>query len=272
MLSLRLLSVVLLSIAMNLESGILTAREGPEKLRMVFRAKTGVFVSGTIEEPKGFDVEIANSFFAWHKSRKGRELSYDVDYVDTLNELLHRAEAGQCDLAIGSVTATEEREKSVDFSVPYLPVRIVVFAPEGKLVGDDIAVALAGKKVGAIQGSTHVTKLVELQSEVPGLSTKTDYPTAEALFAALLEDSPEIDAAVSDLTHYWVLKKTEKISLIGALGEEQGLAFVFPEGSHLVDLVNEYLEFFTHSSVYFTLVRRYFGQEADVMIKMAREK
>jgi ABC-type amino acid transport substrate-binding protein len=65
---------------------------------------------------------------------------------------------------------------------------------------------------------------------------------------------------------------TEKITLVGSVGEEQGLAIVFPEGSTLVELVNEFLDYFTHSSVYFTLVRQYFGQEADEMIRFAREK
>lgn len=40
----------------------------------------------------------------------------------------------------------------------------------------------------------------------------------------------------------------------------------------MVDPVDAFLEFFTHSPVYFTLVRQYFGQEADEMIRMAREK
>lgn len=253
-------------------SDTLAAKEVRDELNVVYRAKTGVFVSGSVEEPTGFDVELVKRFFAWHKSRKGRELSLRVEYVETLNQLLKRAESGRCDLAIGSVTATQERDQRVDFSEPYLPVRVVIFAPEGRIASGDMKTVLAGKAIGAIQGSTHIKMLAELQSQVVGLTAKTDYATADDLFAALLEDSPQIDAAITDLTHYWVLKMSKKIHLVGSVGEEQGLAFVFPEGSSLVELVNEFLEFFTHSQVYFNLVRQYFGQEADEMIRMAREK
>jgi ABC-type amino acid transport substrate-binding protein len=269
---LRVLPVVVLSLVVSFELSSLAAQEIPDELHVVYRAKTGVFVSGSKEDPTGFDVELVKRFFAWHKSRKNRELSHRVDYVNTLNQLLKRVEAGGCDLAIGSVTATKERDKRVDFSNPYLPVRVVIFAPEGGFAGGDMKTELAGKTIGAIEGSTHIKMLKDLQSEVPNLTIKTDYPTAEDLFTALLEDSSAIDAAITDLTHYWVLNMTEKITLVGSVGEEQGLAFVFPEGSALVELVNEFLDFFTHSSVYFTLVRQYFGQEANEMIRMARTK
>jgi ABC-type amino acid transport substrate-binding protein len=236
------------------------------------RAGTGVFVSGSQAEPNGFDVELLKRFVAWHKSRQGSEISYRVTFVNSLNELLSTAEADQCDLALGSVTATPERDQRVDFSDPYLPVRIVVMARAGRLALGGGRESLSGKTIGAIRGSTHAKALDVLRKEVSILSLALDYDTAESLFSDFLEPNSSLDAAVTDLTHYWVISRKEDIELVASLGPEQGLAFVLPNGSKLREPLNEFLESFTHNQSYFTLVRKYFGQEADEMIRMARKK
>jgi polar amino acid transport system substrate-binding protein len=246
--------------------------QGSDELHVVLRAGTGVFVSGSQAEPDGFDVELLQRFVAWQKSRRGSTVSYRITFVNSLNELLSKAETDQCDMALGSVTATPERDKRVDFSDPYLPVRIVVMARAGRLSPGGSQNDLSGKTIGAIQGSTHAKALEALQRDMPDLSMKLDYTTAESLFSDFLKRNSELDAATTDLTHYWVIKKTEDIELVTSLGPEQGLAFVLPNGSELREPLNEFLDYFTHNQSYFSLVRKYFGQEADDMIRMARKK
>ena len=185
---------------------------------------------------------------------------------------MSKAEEDQCDLALGSVTATPERDQRVDFSDPDIPVRIIVMARAGRLPPGADRQSLSGKTIGAIRGSTHAKVLGELQQEVSNLSLKLDYSTAESLFSDFLKPDSVLDAATTDLTHYWVLKKTENLELVTSLGPEQGLAFVLPNGSELREPLNEFLESFTHNQSYFALVRKYFGQEADDMIRMARQK
>jgi len=249
-----------------------SVEEIQDSLKAVFRMGSSAFVSGSEDKPEGFDVEMVERFVAWNDRRAGRVTTYLRAFVGDMNALLRAAEQGKCDMAIGSVTATVERDQRVDFSDPYLPVRLVLIAPPGNLPGGGYASALAGKKVGAIVRSTGAGRVKELENEVSNLVTRTDFPSNEELFEAVLGEPPQIDAAVTDITHYWDLKKNEEVVLVAPMGPEQGLAFVFPEGSPLRERVNEFLEEFLHSQSYFALVRRYFGQEATGMIRATRKK
>ena len=56
------------------------------------------------------------------------------------------------------------------------------------------------------------------------------------------------------------------------MGPEQGVAFVFTEGSPLRERVYVFLEKLLYSQSYFTLVRRYIGGEATEMIRSDRQK
>jgi polar amino acid transport system substrate-binding protein len=246
------------------------AEEFPEKLKVVFRSGSSVFVSGTRDKPEGFDVDLVERFVAWNKSREGHVVTYMRAVVADMTALLRVAESGDCDLAAGSVTATAERDKRVDFSEPYLPVRLVLISPAGRFSESDYQDVLSGKKVGAISGSTGAATVKRLESEISNLTGKTGFSGNDELFAALFKEPPDIDAAVTDITHYWDLKRKKDVVRMAFMGPEQGLAFVFPEGSPLKARVDDFLEEFLHSQSYFTLVRHYFGQEASEMIRAAR--
>ena len=264
------ISAVLLILIFGLSRGS-DAQESQEKLTVLLRSGSTVFVSDDRDNPEGFDVDLLERFVAWNKNRKGQKIVYIRAFVETMSELLHHAEAGRCDIALGSVTATEERDQRVDFSTPYLPVRTVLIAPEGRVPPGSYDQILVGKTVGAIAGSTSEEQVKRLAREVPNLKAKTNYARNDELFAALLQKPPEIDAVVTDITHYWDLNRRENLVLIDTLGPTQGLAFVFPEGSPLKEQVDAFLEEFLHSQSYFTLVRHYFGQRADEMIRSARQ-
>jgi hypothetical protein len=75
---------------------------------------------------------------------------------------------------------------------------------------------------------------------------------------------------VTDITHYWDLKKKRDIVLVTPMSDEQGLAIVLPEGSPPKERVDDFLEEFAHSRSYFTLLKRYFGQEAADRIRAGR--
>jgi ABC-type amino acid transport substrate-binding protein len=232
---------------------------------------SSVFVSGDEDNPEGFDIDIVERFVAWNKSNRGPFTTYNRGFVGDMNTLLKVVRNKKCDLAIGSVTATEERDKSVDFSNPYLPVRLVLVTPKGHLPEGDYKDTLAGKKVGAITGSTSAARVMELEKEIPRLTAKIDFLSNDDLFRALLSEPPTIDAAVTDITHYWDPSQRDKIDMVAPMGPVQGLAFVVPEGSPLRERLNTFLDEFTHSPSYFTLVRRYFGNEAAKMIRSARK-
>lgn len=247
------------------------AQQLPGKLRVVFRSGTNVFVAAGKEKLTGFDVELMERFLAWHKNRTSQEALVQVALAKTVEELLNKVQSGSCDIALGSITITEAREKMVDFSAPYLPVRMVLIAPVGRLSQGPYVQILLGKRVGAVAGSTNAARVRELQREVSGLVARTSYPGNEQLFAALAGSSPELDAAVTDITHFWDQKKKAELVLVSAMGPEQGLGIVSPKGSSVRSVINAFLAEFLHSPSYFTLLRHYFGNDAAEMLRPTAE-
>lgn len=246
------------------------AEELPDNIRVVFRNPAGVFVKDGKTGLEGFDIELLDRYFAWYKNLSGRMVSHKPIEVKTVSDLLKSVKTKKCDLAIGSITATKERAEFVDFSKPYLPVRMVLFSKKDRLSKGPYQKTLVGKTVGAIISSTGAKRITQLTKEVPTLMTKT-YPDYNTLFQALLNPAPEIDAVVTDVTHYWVLSGKEDLVLMGPMSPEQGLGLVFPKGSRLRASVDAFLADFLHSHSYYSLVRRHFGQEAAKLIKFARQ-
>ena len=228
------------------------------------------FVSSPGSEPPGFDVDLLRRFAAAYKMRTGKEARLTYAYAPTVPALLEAVQKGSADLGCGGVTATAERAKVVDFSTPVLPVRSVLVAPPGILDAKSWRQQLKGLRLGATVGSTNAAEAAKLASSVGGARLDTSFKTNEALFAALAEPSRSLDAAIVDLPQYWILGKAHGILLVDSVGEPMGLAFVLRKSSPVKAQLDQFLETFTHSSDYFQLIRRYFGQDAEQMVRMAR--
>lgn len=238
--------------------------------KAAIRNPAGVFVSQGPSGLQGFDVELLDRFAAWHKNRYGEALTLSTSEVATIDQLLEQAAAGQCTLGVGSITITAERAKKVDFSKPYLPIRMVLFARTGRIGQGELTGTLRGKTLGALAGSTGVTRIAQLQKDVPELAAKS-YADYDALFGALLASNPEIDGVVTDVTHYWVLSQKEKLEIVAPMSEEQGLGIVLPKGSAWRSKVDAFLDEFRSTPGYFQLVRRYFGKEASDMLMFSKQ-
>jgi ABC-type amino acid transport substrate-binding protein len=243
--------------------------EPPSTLKVVVRNPAGVFVKDGATSIEGFDIDLLDRYLAWHRNRTGSQLEIEISQADGVPELLEQVRSGSCDLAIGSITITEERALTVDFSSPYLPVRMVLFTVAGRLPEGPYQTVLEGRRVGALAGSTGARRVKELGSEVRGLVEK-DYPTYHALFAALLARDAEIDAVVTDVTHFWVLSMTDDVALVAPVSPEQGLGVVFPKGSPLKESFDAFVDDYCTSRSYYALVERYFGDEAARMVLYAR--
>lgn len=238
--------------------------EAQETLSVVFRP-AGAMVEDA-EAGKGLDVEIIDRFLAWHRAKKGDAIRVSRSTVTSVPELLEAVRAGEADLGLGGITITAERDRVVDFSEPYLPVRMVLIAPEGSVSGG--VEGLAGKTIGAITGSTNAAEAARVAARVEGVSVDTSFPTNAELFDALRGEG--LQGAVVDVTHFWSLGKPEGLEIVESLGDPQGLGAVFPQGSPWKATFDEFLEDFSGTSGYFRLVRKYFGADAEQMVRVAR--
>lgn len=70
-----------------------------------------VFIDGP--NPVGFSIDI------WEEVAKEMDVDYEYIIVDTVDEQLRAIELGQADVAVAAISITEEREATLDFSLPY---------------------------------------------------------------------------------------------------------------------------------------------------------
>ena len=99
------------------------------------------------EELKGFDIELMN--------RIGEKIGYEIKFVNMpFDKLIPAVVNGEVDCAISAITVTEEREKVVDFTTPYISTGVLgeyesyaVVFPEGSKVVKSITVPEGKQKV-----------------------------------------------------------------------------------------------------------------------------
>ncbi len=99
------------------------------------------------EELKGFDIELMN--------RIGEKIGYEIKFVNMpFDKLIPAVNNGEVECAISAITVTEEREKVVDFTTPYISTGVLgeyesyaVVFPEGSKVVKSITVPEGKQKV-----------------------------------------------------------------------------------------------------------------------------
>lgn len=164
----RILAVCLLSVMLI---ATLTGCGSKDSNKIVFATNPEFppfeFVSsnGVIGEFDGIDMAIAKKI----GEISGKEVSMESMEFDSLLVALQN---GQIDATIAGMTVTEERAKSVDFSVPYYTATQVMIVPEGSDIKS--AADMAGKAITVVQGYTGETCVQELGYEYVAFKKGTE--------------------------------------------------------------------------------------------------
>jgi polar amino acid transport system substrate-binding protein len=101
-------------------------------------------------QPAGVDVEVARKHAA--------DLGVELEIVSSTGaSRVPNLQTNKADLIISTLSITPERAKVIDFSVPYMPIQTIVFAPKSIAIKgmDD----LAGKRVATSRGTGMDTQL-----------------------------------------------------------------------------------------------------------------
>jgi len=108
--------------------------------------------------PQGVSVDFAKKL--------GEHLGMDVVIENTAwAGLIPSLKTGKIDLIISSMTITEERKKSIDFSTPYAQSSLAILANANSGVKSIEDLDVAGKKIAVKKGSTgHVYATKNLQN------------------------------------------------------------------------------------------------------------
>lgn len=194
----------------------------------------------------GFDVEIGTEI----AKRIGLEANPVTNPWETIIQGL---KGKKYDAIIGSMTATEERDKQVDFTNPYYLSGAQIFVAE---TNSDILSKedLKGKTIGVIQSSTWKDMADELSDNVKG------YPTdVNALQDLALG---RIDAVITDKI-VGVSAKNEKgleIKAVGELLNEDRVSVAVAEGNkELIDKINDALQSMVEDGTYEEISMKWFN-------------
>jgi polar amino acid transport system substrate-binding protein len=158
---------------------------------------------------------------------------------DTIVAVMGGTGQAEFDIAADGVTITAERAQHVDFSTPYIKLaqQLLVKADETRFTSPEELLAIEGFKVGAQPGTTNY----DLAAELFGEENVVAFDQYGLIVQALING--DIDATVMDNVagEGYIGANPDKLKLVGAELTSEELGFVFPQGSELVDPINQAL-------------------------------
>jgi polar amino acid transport system substrate-binding protein len=120
----------------------------------------------TSNDPEGISVEIALAF--------GEFLGREVEIVNTeFSALIPALQAGEIDIVIASMSITEARKTSVDFSDPYFYFKIITLVNQGFATANGLTVDSSVEDILAISSARYVGIASQVSASIPQSYGKT---------------------------------------------------------------------------------------------------
>lgn len=196
----------------------------------------------------GFDVDVMNAIC--------EKINCVAEFTTTAWDGIFAAlAAGEFDMVVSGVSITEERDKIVDFSEPYLVVSqaILVRVADEALTIDDFKAG--GMKLAAQTGTTNADLAVELV----GRDNVSLYDTFSSAVEALRNEdvSGVMIDGTSAVSYEQEFAGELTVGITGLNSDPLGL--VFQEDSELVDAFNTGLQMIKDDGTLDKLVANYWG-------------
>lgn len=229
------------------------AKEGGEILRIGTDTNyvPFEFLDEETGEYIGFDIDLMNEI------AKEVGFEYELKPMDFAG-IVPSLQTNQLDMAIAGISMNEEKEKTVDFSLPYYDAGTGILVRKDN---DDIQTIddLTGKVVATKQGTAsyeYVTQLEGLQEIVP-------FPNIDQAYMELQKGSA--DAVVFDspaLLYYMNTGGQGQVRILDDVLDGQTFGIAFPKGSPLKIKVDEALTEIRNNGTYDALHEKWFGEKA----------
>ncbi|KWR70805.1 MULTISPECIES: ABC transporter substrate-binding protein [Glutamicibacter] len=195
----------------------------------------------------GFDMDIAAEI--------AKDAELDLNVIDASFDSI---ESGlfntQCDIAISSISITEERSAKMDFSTPYMDDDLVLISADGSGIKD--LESAKDKKVGVQQATTG-----EKYAKEQGLTNIVGFEDAGLQTQALL--AGQVDALLGNQSVLgYSIKDKEGFSVVADFktGEQLGVA-VPKDQPKTLELVNGTLKRLTDAGTMEELTVKWFGEK-----------
>jgi ABC-type amino acid transport substrate-binding protein len=203
------------------------------------------FEFGRAPDYEGFDIDIVNDV--------AKRIDLEVEIVKTpFDPIFRNLAQGRFDMVASSTTITPERERTVDFSIPYFPADQSLAVKKGSDIRtvDDVD----GEVVGAQLGTTGADYA---KDETKAESVRT-YDLIDDAYKAL--QAGQVAAVITDfpVSKYAEREKPE-LQVVETIptGEQYGLGFA-KESDALREAVNDALNEMKGDGTYTKIYRKWF--------------
>lgn len=210
-----------------------------------------------LDQVKGFDIDFIDAVM------KQAGLTYEVTNTgwDTMLESVRQGTEYQA--GVSSVSITDERKESYDFSLPYFESTNVIMVKQGSDIKS--ALDLKDKKV-AVQNGTTADILMSgiMGKDSPNLSR------FESNALALLElDNGGADAVVADIAivREYIKNNPDKklVSITDAKNfDSEYYGILFPKDSELKAKLDPAIQTIIDNGTYADIYKKWFGEEPDL--------
>lgn len=192
---------------------------------------------------KGFDIELIHQI--------ARGLGKEVVFVDTsFTTLFPMLNTGRIDVAISCITATEERKKNFDFSVPYYFDTIVMLVRRNS--GYTSVSDMEGKKIGVQLGTT-----MQLWAEEKSLTKHLNVMDNVLSLVEALKVGHLDGVLIDKMQAYSFMEKNADLVQFIVEQSDEGYSIAFIKNSPYTEKINSVLEKFAAQGVIADLAKKW---------------
>jgi len=202
-------------------------------------------------EVVGFDIDLMKEI--------GKIKGFDVEVKDlSFDALIAALKTGNIDVVAAGMTITEEREKVVDFSIPYYSANQAIIVKDGS--DNDLSVLFGKNDIGVQTGTTGdlwVTESLKDKGILTGAVKHYD------TFVLVINDlvNGNTDGVVLDTPVAERFTELKPVTIVAEIitGEEYGIA-VDEGNEELLTMINEGIEELRSNGTMDQLIDKYFGK------------
>lgn len=228
---------------------------------------------GTIALAKTYIVGTSAGFPPFEYVEDGKIVGFDIDLIKAIGELkgfdvevkdisfdslIAALKTGNLDIIAAGMTITPEREKVVDFSIPYYSANQAVIVKEGS--GKNLTALFGKNDVGVQTGTTGDLWVTENLKDKGILTGRVvHYDTFVLVISDLINGN--LDAVVLDTPVAKRFSELKPVEIVAEIitGEQYGIA-VKEGNSELLQMINEGIEELRASGKMDELLDKYFGK------------
>lgn len=206
------------------------------------------------DQPMGFEYELAKEFAGF--------LQVDLEVITpSWDDMLDYLDMDKGDFVASGVTITEDREKNILFSQPYMDVEQKFIYHKSKLPIQSIK-ELSGRAIHVSRNSNYHRRLIELKNSGLDIDMVVhDELSTEELIRMVSNKENDVDYTVSD-SHIAYLHRRyyPDISIGISIKHKEHLGWAVRKGNNaLSDKMVQFFDIIKHNGVFNRIYEKYYG-------------